>query len=86
LQYEDIINKIWYLFNVPSKTIMGMCTLSMLVFCYCAVFMGVQLPSNVLTFYGVVLTAYATSTTITTVKGMSKDSKSETEIKIDNTQ
>lgn len=67
------VQKVYKVLDVPSGVVMTVCTASVLVFMWGAVFWKVEIPNSVLTLYGTILGAFAASKTI------SKFSKGSTE-------
>lgn len=58
------MSKIVKFFDIPSSSIMGFTTISIIIFCYASVFFKVDIPATVVTIYGMILGAFAASKTI----------------------
>lgn len=59
-----MFEKIYKSLDIPGGSIMGLFTVSIITFCFAAVFFGKKIPSEVIGIYGMVLGAFAASKTI----------------------
>lgn len=79
MTFTEVKDGFWDVLTVPTKALMSICTVSILIFCYGAVFKGLKIPTEVLAFYGMVLGSYATSKTITTISANNKTDSNKVE-------
>lgn len=56
--------KIKDILKMSGKTMLGLYSLSLLLFCYVSFFGNIKIPTEIIAIYGMVLGAYAASKTI----------------------
>lgn len=68
-----MMGKLEAVLNMSGKTMLGIYSLSMLLFCYVSLFGKIKIPAEIIAIYGMVLGAYAASKTIMSISDGQKN-------------